>query len=455
MKTRAISRRATLAGLGTAAATPATAQARRPNIVFIMADDLGVHDLSCFGRPDYETPNIDTLARDGVKLTASYANSCTCSPTRTALLSGRYQYRLEVGNYDPLIRADIGFPPGHPTLASILRRAGYRTALVGKWHLGAPPLFGPLRSGYDEFFGITGGAADYYTHDLGGLAGPARTPDLYENESPIAREGYATDLFTERALAFVQANRARPFFLSLHYTAPHWPWQSRTDAGAPRASDFHFDGGTPAIYADMVRALDDGVGAVLAELDRQGLRENTIVVFTSDNGGERYSYHWPLRGGKGSLHEGGIRVPTLVRWPERLAPGGECAGVNITMDWLPTLVGAAGARPDRRYPSDGVDIMPLLMGAPGAPRTLFWRTADQGAAHSGTWKYLRRGALEYLYELSADPGERANLRLREGDMFATLKHAFEAWEAAMLPIPEDARIDPAVLEHLEALQPPR
>lgn len=456
MKGPKLSRRATLAGLAAGAPMEtAAARARPPNIVFILADDLGLHDISSFGRPDFETPHIDTLARDGVKLTKSYANSCTCSPTRTALLSGRYQYRLEVGNYDPLIRDDIGFPAGHPTLASILRGRGYRTALIGKWHLGGPPLFSPLRSGYDEFFGFMGGAIDYYTHDLGGLAGPRRTPDFYENETPVVREGYATDLFTERALSFLGAHHERPFFLSLHYSAPHWPWQSRGDAGAPRMSDFHFDGGTPAIYAEMVRALDDGVGAVLAELDRQGLGDNTIVIFTSDNGGERFSYQWPLRGQKGSLHEGGIRVPTLVRWPQRLAAGSECAAVTITMDWLPTLVGAAGARPDRRYPSDGIDIMPMLMGAPPAERTLFWRTADQAAALRASWKYLRQGGFEYLYDLSADPGERANVRLRQGEVFAELKHAYETWETAMLPIPADARIDPSVLERLEALQPPR
>lgn len=452
-----ISRRAALAALAagaTARTAVARTRARRPNVLFILADDLGVHDISCFGRPDFQTPHIDTLARDGVKLTASYANSCTCSPTRTALLSGRYQYRLPVGNYDPLIRADIGFPPEHPTLASLLRNAGYRTGLIGKWHLGVAPLFGPLKSGYDEFFGLMGGAIDYFSHDLGTLAGPPRTPDLYENETPVVREGYATDLFTERALAFIEANRARPFFLSLHYNAPHWPWQSRTDPGAPRANDFHFDGGSPSVYAQMMAALDEGVGAALAALDTHGLRENTIVIFTSDNGGERFSYQWPLRGEKTTLYEGGIRVPTLVRWPGGLPANSTCDGVNITMDWLPTLLRVAGARPHPRYPSDGADIMRMLAGAPPRERTLHWRAVDQAAARRGQWKYLRFGDLEYLFDLNSDPGERANLRQRHADVFESLRSAYRSWDASMLPIPDDARIDPAILRRLEALRPP-
>jgi arylsulfatase A-like enzyme len=320
--------------------------------------------------------------------------------------------------------------------------------------LGAAPLFGPLKSGYDEFFGLMGGAMDYYTHDLGTLAGPPRTPDLYENETPIIREGYATDLFTARAIAFIESNRTRPFFLSLHYTAPHWPWQSRTDPGARRANDFHFDGGSPAIYTAMIAALDEGVGAVLAALDTHGLSENTLVVFTSDNGGERFSYQWPLRGEKTTLYEGGIRVPTLVRWPGRLPAGATPDGVNITMDWLPTLLRAASAQPHPRYRSDGVDILPMLTGAAPPERTLYWRAVDQAAALRGRWKYLRLGELEYLYDLGTDPNERANLRVRQADIFAALRHAHQSWAAGMLPIPDDARIDPAVLQRLEALRGP-
>jgi arylsulfatase A-like enzyme len=255
-------------------------------------------------------------------------------------------------------------------------------------------------------------------------------------------------------VAFIESNRARPFFLSLHYTAPHWPWQSRTDPGAPRANDFHFDGGSQAIYAEMVSALDEGIGAVLAALDAHGLRENTLVIFTSDNGGERFSYQWPLRGEKTTLYEGGIRVPTLVRWPERLPSGVTRGGVNITMDWLPTLLGIAGAQAHPRYPSDGVDLMPLLMGREAAERTLYWRAVDQAAALRGRWKYLRLGELEYLYDLQTDPGERANVRVRRTDIFDPLKNAYDIWQAGMLPIPDDARINPDVLRRLEALRAP-
>ncbi|MCG8443472.1 MAG: sulfatase-like hydrolase/transferase, partial [Caulobacterales bacterium] len=227
-------RRAAIAGgaafaLGAAAAGARAAEARgiSPNVVFIMADDLGAHDLSCYGRPDYTTPRIDSLATDGVLLTQAYANSATCSPTRVALLSGRYQQRYLVGNYDPLVDGKrIGFPPDEPTLASRFRARGYHTGLVGKWHLGEPPLFGPLKSGYDEFFGLHGSHVDYFTHDRERLGAGGRAPDLFDGAAPANETGYLTDLITERSVAFIRARRAEPFFLSVHYTAPHWPWQT-------------------------------------------------------------------------------------------------------------------------------------------------------------------------------------------------------------------------------------
>ncbi len=429
---------------------------RRPNIVFILADDLGAGDLSCYGRPDYRTPHIDSLARDGVKLTQAYANSCTCSPTRVALLSGRYQNRLAVGNYDPLPpQATVGFPADHPTLPSTLKRAGYATGLIGKWHLGTAEQHSPRACGYGEFFGLRGSHVDYYTHANAKFAPGSSEPDLYENETPIKQDGYATDMFSDRAVSFIERHREQPFLLSLHYTAPHWPWQGPDGPGGARLTDFHYEGGSLQTYAAMMGSLDAGVGRVLAALDRLQLRDDTIVVFTSDNGGERFSYQWPLRGAKFDLLEGGIRVPALVRWPKRLLGGAVSEQLVMTMDWLPTFAGAAGAAVSATHPSDGVDVLPMLAGErPLLERSVFWRTQWSHAARQGRWKYLVERNHEYLYDVSADPMERANRRLAEPQIAASLKQSYQAWAASMAPIPADAHVPRELYERLEALERP-
>ena len=446
-----LSRRRLLAAAGAsafAAATHRLARAamstRPPNIVFVLADDLGYADLSCYGRREYLTPNIDALAERGLKLTHSYANSSICSPTRCALITGRYQYRFPVGLHEPLPRnaGKLGLPPGHPTLPSLLRSIGYRTALIGKWHLGAGPEQGPLQHGYDHFFGIHGGAADYFTHEF--AVPPTGRSELYENAARIERNGYLTDLLTAEAIKEIERNaeREQPFFLSLHYTAPHWPWEGPHDESVSKSlrTIFHTDGGSLDTYAAMVRSLDEGVGRVLQSLSRLQLERDTIVVFTSDNGGERFSDMWPFTGMKAELLEGGIRVPTLVCWPGRIAAGAVSDQVIATMDWLPTLLSAAGGRPDTRFPPDGEDLLPVLLGeAPMHPRTLYWRfkANEQAAVRQGNWKYLKLGANEFLFDVVADPRERANLAQRHPDVFQHLKAAHAAWNETMLQYPED------------------
>ena len=415
---------------------------RRPNILFIVADDLGWADLSVYGQTDYETPHLDRLAAQGVRFTQAYANSAVCSATRFALITGRYQYRLRGGLEEPIARAGrhIGLPPEHPTLPSLLRDAGYRTALIGKWHLGTLPDFGPLKSGYDRFFGNYAGVIDYFTHKPG--VGEQVPRDLWEDDVPVERVGYYTQILADEACAYVgQQDADTPFFLSLHFTAPHWPWVGPDDEAVSRSLTdlFHYDGGNLQTYAKMVRSLDAAVGQVLAALDASGLAEDTIVVFTSDNGGERFSKTWPFTGQKTELLEGGLRVPTLLRWPARLTAQ-VSDQVTITMDWLPTLLGAAGLAPHPDYPSDGQDILPVLVGSRrSGPRTLFWRYKAQAqrAVREGDWKYLKINEQEFLFDVRLDVRERANLRQRHPEVFERLRTAWTAWDAQMLPITDE------------------
>lgn len=415
----------------------------KPNILFILADDLGWGDLSCYGRPDYKTPVLDDLATRGIRLTQAYANSSTCSPTRVALITGRYQNRLPVGLYDPLLPGTPhGLPPDHPTLPSLLKRAGYVTALVGKWHLGWPPAYGPLKSGYDEFFGLYGGVMTYFTHKSGGLLAPPRAHALHEGEQPVEREGYATDLFTERAVEFIRRSHGKPFFLSLHFTTPHWPWESPKDRARAQSirEMAHYEGGSQRVFREMMQSLDASVGRVLEALAASGRSKNTIIVFTSDNGGERYSYHWPFRGGKGYLWEGGIRVPAIVVWPSMFPAGRVSSQLAMSMDWLPTLLALVGSKPGSAYPPDGVDLSPVLLErAPDFQRTVFWRTEDMGAARDGDWKYVRWENYESLHNLAEDETENANFRLKNATVFERLRQAYEDWDSQMLPIPPEAK----------------
>lgn len=419
-----------------------THNTQRPNIVFILADDLGWADLSVYGQTDFATPHLDALAADGVRFTQAYANSAVCSATRFALMTGRYQYRLRGGLEEPLVRTAhlYGLPPEHPTLPSLLRDAGYNTALIGKWHLGSLPAFGPLKSDYNHFLGNYGGAIDYFTHKPG--VGEHVPRDLYEGEVPVERIGYYTQILADEASNWIVQQRAtQPFLLSLHFTAPHWPWVGPEDEDVSRSLTdiFHYDGGNLKTYAKMVRSLDAAVGQVLQTLDEQGLRDNTIVVFSSDNGGERFSKTWPFTGQKTELLEGGIRVPTLLRWPTVLQPQ-VSEQVTITMDWLPTLLAAAGVAPDATYAPDGENILPVLQGQqPPHERTLFWRykSQEQRAVRQGRWKYLKINEHEFLFDVEDDARERANLRHKHPNVFERLRQAWQDWNAQCLPITDD------------------
>ena len=418
---------------GALAGTGAARAAGRPNILFILADDLGYGDLSCYGRPDYKTPVLDGLAGQGLKFMSAYAAAPVCTPTRVAFATGRYPARLEVGLREPLkdrdAEIDIGLPPSHPTVASRLKDSGYATALIGKWHMGWKPEFGPNHHGYDEFFGILSGAADYFKYN----------GDLWENLAPAGRVGYLTDILSDRAVEYIGRPHRRPFYLSLHYNAPHSPWEGPDDAAI--AHDDHGDGpmakgGSLKIYGAMMTSMDAGIGRVLQALSHASLDRNTLVIFTSDNGGERYSFNWPFSFQKMHLWEGGLRVPAIVRWPGVIPAGGSTDQPAITMDWTATLLAAGGATADPAYPLDGDDLLPVCTGT-RAPydRSLFWRTILRDAARVGKWKYLKESGNEHLFDVIADPGEKSDLRLSHPDVFARVKEQYLAWSANMLPRP--------------------
>jgi arylsulfatase A-like enzyme len=432
-----------------------TQKTHRPNFIFIVADDLGFADLGCYGGRDADfgpvSPVLDRLAAAGLKFTQGYSNSPVCSPTRFGLMTARYQYRLRGAAEEPINSkskgsSTLGLPPEHPTLPSLLRGAGYRTALLGKWHLGYPPAFGPLKSGYEEFFGPMSGGVDYFTH-----CSNNGTHDLYLGDAEHQAEGYLTDLITDRSVDYIQrmADGARggaPFFLSVHYTAPHWPWETRDDAAlAQEVKDnlFHLHGGNIHTYRRMIHHMDEGIGKLVDTLRAQGLLDNTLIVFTSDNGGERFSDNWPLVGGKMDLTEGGIRVPWIAHWPARIAPGGVTTQACMTMDWSATMLDAAGVAAHPDYPLDGVSLLPVLGDvARRFERPLFWRMNHRGqrAHRDGDWKYLRVDGHDYLFNIPQDERERANLAPREPGRLAALRQAWEQWNDTMPAIPADATI---------------
>jgi arylsulfatase A-like enzyme len=425
--------------------------ATRPNILFIVVDDCGYADLGCTGQTDYATPALDRLAAEGVRFTQAYANAPLCTNTRVALMTGRYQYRLPIGLVEPLRWTDrdtpeMGLPPEFPTLPRLLREAGYRTGLIGKWHLGYLPRYGPLKSGYDEFFGVMGGFTGYYTH-----IGDAGEHDFYEGETPIEKQGYVTDLLSDRAASWVEAAAAKPepYFLSLHYTAPHWPWSAPSVEEAARRRETErteiTEGGSTRIYGEMMQILDAGIGRVSEAVRRSnsaGARD-TLVLFTSDNGGERFSKIWPFVGRKFDLLEGGLRVPQICWRPGHIPAGRVTGQVCITMDLTATCLGAAGVEAAPEYPLEGVDLTPVLTGAAAEfERALYWRMRNryQRSVRRGGWKYLKVADREFLFDIEYDPRERGNLAKKQPPVLAELRALWEEWDRAMLPLPENAQI---------------
>jgi arylsulfatase A len=426
-------------------ASPQAQAQRSPNVVLVMMDDLGYGDLGSYGAPDVRTPNIDRLAREGVRLTDAYANGAVCTPTRAALISGRYQQRVGlewVLTVSPEDR-ERGLPAVETSLPSLLKANGYATGLIGKWHLGSKPEFGPNAHGFDEFYGFLGGAHSYYTNRAEIMGVGPGAPDLFENTTPVEATGYLTDEITRRAVGFITRHADRPFFLEVAYSAAHWPFQppdrppteAERRAGRPlRQMPNDSVTATRQDYVRMLERADQGVGEILAALRQRGLTNNTLVVLTNDNGGEWLSRNAPLFHRKGTLWEGGIRVPLILRWPGQLPPRKVSGQVAITMDITASILAATGARTPASYRPDGIDILPILRGkAPLVERRLFWRWArpdrQQRAVRVGQWKLLVDASQLLLFDLSVDPGERTDLAARRPDLVATLRRLLADWEA--------------------------
>jgi arylsulfatase A-like enzyme len=420
---------------------PVAQSPQRPNVVLFIMDDLGYGDLGSYGAPDAKTPHIDRLAREGVRLTDFYANHANCSPTRTGLITGRYQQRY--GIESPLRHDDARhLPPSETSLPRLLKNAGYATGLFGKWHLGAEAGSGPNRHGFDEFWGFRRGAVDYYTHDVATAAVklPAPIHDLYHNEDATTATAYLTDEITRRAEAFVVQRAHAPFFVEVAYNATHWPFQRPDLPDGKRGWDHYRESGTRADYVAMLERADRGVGRILGALDRLNLAQNTLVIFTSDNGGEWLSRNAPLFHRKSTLWEGGIRVPLLLRWPARLAAAVTSRQVGITMDLTAAILSATGAKPPASYQPEGIDLVGLVQSGRTVERTLFWRMPSapaaagtprvtQRAARRGNWKYIDDRGQYLLFDLATDPGERHDVAREHPDLMRELRSLVARWEA--------------------------
>jgi arylsulfatase A-like enzyme len=411
-------------------------------VILIVADDLGYGDLSSYGAPDIKTPNLDRLAKEGVRLTDYYANASVCTPTRAALMTGRYQQRVLLERpltAEPANRAtglDIGLPATGRSLPQLLKGAGYATGLVGKWHLGYKPEYRPRSHGFDYFWGYLAGYIDWYTHVRGD-----GEPDLWENETPVTVEGYFDREVTKRSVDFITAQKSGPFFLEVSMGAPHWPFQSphRASVAVRRNNSMFQQPGDPdpnpptrADYAAIVEEADRNIGTILTALETAGVARNTLVIFISDNGGEWLSRNAPFFHRKDTLWEGGVRVPGILKWPGTLPAGKVSSQVAITMDLTRTILGAAGASiADARL--EGIDLMPLLKSSTTPQeRTLYWRAVyagrQQRSVRSGNWKVLLDGSQQLLFDLARDPGERNDLAAQQPEIVKRLKAQIEAWE---------------------------
>ena len=426
-----------------------TLRAAPPNIIFILMDDFGYSDLGCYGGKDIRTPNIDRIAAEGLRFENFYSNAPVCTPTRCAFITGRWQQRVgfeyAMGyGAESFVRRDgqwvkstdfhsFGLPTNQPSIAKFLKATGYATGAFGKWHLGLKDEFNPLHHGFDEFFGEMLGHCDYYKHDY-----YDGTHALRDGLKSVRHDGeYLTDLLNERAARFIREHAHQPFFLYVPHLAVHAPWQAPDKPQSPFVTKENMYTGTREIYRQMVERVDLGVGMILKELEKAGVADNTLIVLSSDNGGERLSDNRPLFHNKTTLWEGGIHVPCVMRWPARLPKGKAVKQPAITMDLTATFLAAAGAPLPADYRPDGINLIPILTGAePPRERTFCWRISrslrTQSAIRHGKWKFVRDADTnDLLFDLEADIGERRNLYYEHPEIASDLKARYQLWADEM------------------------
>jgi arylsulfatase A-like enzyme len=408
------------------------ADVRRPNIILIVADDMGYGDCGCFGSETIRTPNIDAIAERGIRFTDFHSNGAVCSPTRAALLTGRYQQRTGIeGVITAKNHRHVGLPLEETTFADLLGADGYATALFGKWHLGYEERFNPTRRGFDEFVGFVSGNIDYKSHiDQVGIE------DWWRSDKLTPEDGYTTDLVTEHGVRFIEENKDKPFCLYLAHECPHYPYQGpndeayRTPGNAKPINGPRED--KAQAYKEMMECMDAGIGRIVDTVAACGLEEDTLVFFFSDNGPSGPGSAGVLRGGKGNLWEGGHRVPAAACWTGTIPPGTETHTPCIGMDLFPTMLAMAGAQAPADLTLDGVDIMPVMTGqAPKLERDLFWRFKNKRAIRSGKWKLvLGEGDAETreLFDLENDLPESNNVIAEHQDLARELEEEIAAWE---------------------------
>jgi arylsulfatase A len=407
---------------------------KRPNVVLIMADDLGYGSLGCYGNKDIQTPNIDRLAANGMRFTDFHSSGTVCTPTRAALLTGRYPQRCEwvadeelspvfreQRKKNPSQRWAWGISTNEITIADLLKKAGYRTAIVGKWHLGYDFKFHPKNYGFDEFRGFLGGNVDYYSHMAGyGL----KELDWWNGDNIENEVGYTTDLLTKYSENFIsRQTQDKPFFLLLTHGAPHNPWQAR---------DSTLNTSPQEAYKDMIEKLDESVGKIKTALNKYGFEKNTLLIFCSDNGAQApkgVMANTPLKGIKAEMTEGGHRVPFIASWPGTIQAGKINANTLMSMDFFPTFLKLAKANTPQNHPIDGIDIMPILKNkATSTERTLHWRFGDNWAVRKGPWKLSGQGEKTLcLVNVVKDISEKTNQLNKKPELENELLALHQKW----------------------------
>jgi arylsulfatase A-like enzyme len=426
-----------------AIAAPAPAAARKPNIVLIVADDLGYADLNVCGDKSIHTPHLDRVASEGVRFTDFVVSWPACTPSRSSILTGRYPQRN--GLYDMIRNNEVnwkfqydeqgyavspemtlGLDVRETTVAQVLKKAGYATGVVGKWDSGRARRFLPLQRGFDFYYGFANTGIDYYTHERYGI------PSMFRGNERIKEEGHATDLFRREALRFIEQNRERPFFLYVPFNAPHGA--STFDKSTPPVAAKYMDmykGDRRAQYKALITHMDDAIGEILNQLRQYKLEDDTLFLFASDNGGTGRS-NGPLRGGKGTLWEGGVHVPFIARWPGRFPKGVVRDDFASTLEFLPTFAAAAGIDPPPGVKLDGFNLLPALEGkAKASRREMFFQQKGNRSARVDNWKWIDAEYGRGLYDLSTDRGEQKDLTADKPDVARRMEARWKAWRREM------------------------